>query len=461
MRYSRLLSVASLTVVAPLSGQSLDGVWKTQGYGLILRVKGQDLTAWEVTSTTCLDSFEATRDTSAAVAGREATFSTKDGSVFFVRAGGSRDHRRMHSDGAASDMLIDRVDVVPARCTPPTTDTPQNNFDVFSRTWAEHYILFDEKHVDWDALVATNRARITDTTSATTLFDVMSAMIKPLDDAHTFISAPSIKRQFRALRSGTDRVINANGGPAGFRKEGLPKLLGVVDQHYLSGPVRSWCNDQVQYGHLNDSTGYLRITSFSGFAKGGFADGLRALEAGLDTIFTDSRLKGLVIDVRINFGGADPYGLAIASRLTTSEYLAYSKEARADPVDRTKWTPGDRSTVRPSSRPSFHGPVVELTSGLTISAGETFTQALMGRLPHVTRIGENTQGVFSDVLGREMPNGWHFGLPNEVFRTKDGKTFDGAGIPPDIAVPVFVDADVTAGRDPAVQRALEVLWSRR
>ena len=164
-----------------------------------------------------------------------------------------------------------------------------------------------------------------------------------------------------------------------------------------------------------------------------------------------------MIDVRINFGGYDPYGLAIASRLATREYLAYTKEARADATDRNRWTPGDPSRVVPSSRPGFRGPVVELIGPLTISAGETFTQALMGRTPHVTRIGENTQGVFSDVLGRRLPNGWRFGLPNEVFRTPEGATFDEVGVSPDIAVPVFADEDVAAGRDPAVARALEVI----
>jgi C-terminal processing protease CtpA/Prc len=101
--------------------------------------------------------------------------------------------------------------------------------------------------------------------------------------------------------------------------------------------------------------------------------------------------------------------------------------------------------------------VVELIGPLTISAGETFTQALLGRIPRVTRIGENTQGVFSDVLGKKLPNGWEFGLPNEVFRTPQGSTFDGPGIPPDIAVAVFADADVAAKRDPAMMKALEIL----
>ena len=80
----------------------------------------------------------------------------------------------------------------------------------------------------------------------------------------------------------------------------------------------------------------------------------------LDVIFSDPELHALVTDVRINFGGADPYGLAIASRLANAEYLAYTKEARADPVDRNRWTSGDASLVRPSPRPGFRGPVVEL-----------------------------------------------------------------------------------------------------
>jgi len=75
----------------------------------------------------------------------------------------------------------------------------------------------------------------------------------------------------------------------------------------------------------------------------------------------------------------------------------------------------------------------------------------------VTRIGENTQGVFSDVLDRRLPNGWTFGLPNEVYRTPEGRTFDGTGIPPDIAVPVFADADVAAGKDPGMAMAVSLL----
>jgi C-terminal processing protease CtpA/Prc len=91
-----------------------------------------------------------------------------------------------------------------------------------------------------------------------------------------------------------------------------------------------------------------------------------------------------------------------------------------------------------------------------MSAAETFTQALMGRTPRVTMVGENTQGLFCDPLARRLPNGWLFSLPNAVYRT-DGKTFDVAGIPPDVRVPVFADEDVAAGRDPVMTMAVGLL----
>jgi C-terminal processing protease CtpA/Prc len=289
------------------------------------------------------------------------------------------------------------------------------------------------------------------------LFDILQFMIAPFHDAHTSISAPDLKRNFHVYREGTERITK--GSPADFRKKIMPELLAVTERAYLDTPLRQYCNGRVFYGHVKDSgIGYLRILAFAGYAQqGGYAAGSEALESALDEIFSDPKLKALVIDVRINFGGADPWGLAIASRLATHDYLAYTKVARTNPPESTRWTPPEPSTVRPSSRPGFHGPVVELTSAMTISAGETFTQALMGRTPHILRIGENTQGVFSDVLGRKLPNGWEFGLPNEIYRDEKGKTFDIVGIPPEVAVPVFADADVSAGKDPAMGKALEIL----
>lgn len=451
IRLSMLLA-ASLVPLASVAMQSLDGVWRSQGYGYVFEIQGTTLRAFEVTTRTCVPGFTARRDT-VAVSGREATFRKRDGGVYFVKAGGTDNHKLMDT-GSLPNIRIDRLPKMPDLCDQPTANTPVDNFEVFTRTFAEHYIAFGLRHLHWDKLVAANRRNVTSQTTPAQLYEVLESMIKPLGDLHTGIDAPALKRQSgEFFRPGTDRVIK--GGIDKFAAKGRRALFAMTDRAYLHGPLRKFCNDQIQYGHINDTTGYLRILSFGGYSKNG--DDSIALEAALDRIFSDRTLQALVIDLRLAFGGDDRLGLAIASRLATSEYLAYTIQARADPVEHDRWTPADPMLVRPSSRPGFRGPVVELIGSITMSAAETFAQALMGRTPDVTRIGENTQGVFCDVLDRRLPNGWSFALPNAVYRTEKGTAFDVYGIPPGIAAPVFADDDVASGKDPGMANALQIL----
>src|SRR5215471_20345295 len=102
----------TLTVLAALglSGssaqkQSLDGVWRSEGYGMVFDVHGPTLKSFEVTASTCLLGDPAQREDSS-ISGREATFKTPDGDVFFVRSGGRADHRVLHNLGSASDVRI-------------------------------------------------------------------------------------------------------------------------------------------------------------------------------------------------------------------------------------------------------------------------------------------------------------------------------------------------------------------
>ena len=91
-------------------------------------------------------------------------------------------------------------------------------------------------------------------------------MIKPFGDIHTGIDAPQLKRQFEGIRPGTDRILNGQTEEE-FRKSDLRKLLAVTDRAWLKGPVRKFCNDQIQYGHIDNVTGYLRIVSFSSYSR--------------------------------------------------------------------------------------------------------------------------------------------------------------------------------------------------
>lgn len=312
------------------------------------------------------------------------------------------------------------------------------------------------------------RSQVTSETKPEELFRMLSEMIEPLHDAHTSIRAKSIQQRFHGYRPAADPM----------QKKNAARITEIIETKYLSEGLRDFCNKQLQFGLLRSSRkasasdssdnprtgaiGYLRIHSFDGYSNDReFVKQVGVLETALDNIFADSaKLTGLVIDVRINGGGSDVFGISIASRLATQEYLAYSKVTRNDIRDADHRTTPQPVMVHVSQRPGFRGPVVLLTSADSVSAAETFTMALLDRQPHVTRMGANTQGVFSDVLGRSLPNGWTFGLPNEIYLTKDGKAFDGPGVPPDVEVPIFPAEDLANGRDSALDKALEFLAGR-
>lgn len=442
--------------------ESLDGLWLTDGYGELLEVQGDNLQVYEITTLSCLPAAKATRRTELSTV-HEIVFAGEDGTLR-VSPGPSPDTRWLHEDGSVSDILARRTGSRPEFCDQLPADTPVANYQVFWETFSEHYPFFAMRQMNWAEVDKKSRPQVTPETKPEELFRILSEMIEPLHDAHTSIRAKSIQQRFHGFRPTADPMQRKNAA----------RITEIIETKYVREGLRDFCNKQLQFGLLRSSRdasssgsrgnlrtaaiGYLRIHSFDDYSNDReFVKQVDVLETALDSIFADSKLTGLVIDVRINGGGSDVFGISIASRLATEEYLAYSKVTRNDIRDADHRTPPQPVIVDVNPRPGFRGPVVLLTSADSISAAETFTMALLCRRPHVTRVGANTQGVFSDVLGRRLPNGWTFGLPNEIYLTKDGKAFDGPGVPPDVEVPIFPAEDLANGRDSALDKALQFL----
>ncbi len=435
-------------LVAAQPVPSLDGWWVSDGYGTLLEIRGDQIKASEITAISCLPAWTAKRQAHTP-AGAEAVFVPAEGPQLRVTPGDSADHKFFGYEWAASRIGFRRIPQPPAVAGKPVADSPRDNFDVFWTTFAEHYPFFAMRGIDWAAVRDKYRPTITDKTSPDELFGIFKAMVEPLHDAHVFLRGASDKQRFHALRQDTTLIDEAS----------ERKIRELIEEHYIHGKLKSGCRGRLGWGMLPGSIGYLRINAFAGYSeKPSFAAQLQALEEALDeALASAATLRGLVVDVRVNRGGSDVLGVAVASRLAPQEYLAFAKRARNDPAVPDRFTAPQKTPVHVSDRPHFHGKVVLLTGNFTISAGETFTMALMGRTPKVVRVGENTQGVFSDVLGRRLPNGFRFGLPNEIFLTADGKTFDGPGIPPDVRVAVFPKEDLAKGRDGCLEKALEIL----
>jgi len=418
------------------------GFWISDGYGLLVEVSTGGVQAFELTSISCIPGWSAKRDSKLKdVFLGNATFRLYDGA--------SPDMKRLHLDGDVSDILLRRTSALPARCAAKLDNTPTANYTIYWQTFAEQYAFFDLRHIDWQSVDRQFKPKMSTATKPEEMFEVFRQMIEPLHDAHTGIDAEDIKKEFDGWRN----------DPNHLEKADWNKAQEIIATRYVRGGLRSFCNGRVQFGQLDHSIGYLRITAFYGFTDSdNYELALNELQAALDEVFRDAgKFNGLVIDVRFNQGGDDPLGIEIASRLTGIKYLAYSKVARNNVEGALHFTDPQESWVIPSARPGFLGNVVLLIGPDTVSAGETFAMAMLGRKPHVTRIGLNTQGVFSDVLSRRLPNGWRFHLPNEIYLTAEQKTFDATGVPPDVRVPFYSAMDLTDGRDAAIEEGQKIL----
>ncbi|WP_229925796.1 S41 family peptidase [Streptomyces longispororuber] len=402
------------------------------------------LREYQTTSVSCLKGDTARRT-------GPGRYTTPDGTVLTVRTRQDKDHASMSADSSVGHRALRRVPALPAACARPAPKGPRAAFDVFWQSFAENYPFFAAKGIDWDAVRDRCRPRVHRDTTRDELFAVFSEMVEPLYDAH--VAVRDGDRVFARVRPGT--VMPS--------QELDTKVKEFVERRDLKDAThrQDFAQGRITYADLPGGQGYLRISGFAGYVPDGpFAAHRAELDRVLDTVLTKDRvrrLRGLIIDLRVNGGGSDALGLRIAERLTETPYVAYAKRARNDPADPTRHTRPEPLRVRPADAPRYTGPIALLTGGSTVSAGETFTQALMDRPGRTVRVGQPTQGVFSDVLARDLPNGMSVWLPNEEFLTRAGRTFDGTGIPPHLSEPVFTDEEFARNRDSAFDRARRVL----
>ncbi|MFF0266728.1 S41 family peptidase [Kribbella sp. NPDC004536] len=436
------IGVAAGLVAAPLSVSSAataasarDGIWQLDGYGTIVAVDNNKARLYDTTSISCTPEaaeYSWAGDSFTADGEQSFTFTTR------------RDRAAMRLEGDVGTKHLRRLAKLPAQCSKPGATGPLADFDQFWTTFAENYPFFAAKGIDWDAVRAKYRPQVT---SEAGLYDILTAMIRPLGDAHTGIRTPD--QVFVGVRPGTT-----------FPSLEMEKTVirPYIEHTALKGVhYTSYANDLIGYAELPGRIGYLRVIGFLGYGDTPHYPAERAvLDRTLDTILA-TRPRKLILDLRLNGGGSDQLGLDLAGRLTAHPYFAYAKRNRNDPADPTAFTAPQAAYVVPSRRSRFTGPMVLLTGGSQVSAGETFTMAMMNRTPRPIRVGENTQGVFSDTMDRTLPNGWKYILPNEEYLTARGTTYDGAGIPPDIRRPVFTPAELSGSRDSAFSTALTLL----
>lgn len=219
-------------------------------------------------------------------------------------------------------------------------------------------------------------------------------------------------------------------------------------------PIKSGANGKLWWGILSSNIGYLEVRSLADFSSN--VDDLEAqyatLEKVLDLAMSElSDTDAMVIDLRLNDGGQEAPALEIASRFFDRKRKVYRKKTRE----------GDRFVNRQviSVSPAddaYVKPIYLLTSNATVSAGEYLVLSLK-ELPYVTHIGENINGIFSDMPLRFLPNGWAFILSNEIITDLQRTSYEVVGIEPDMAATMFDKAYRDQGLDPSLEVVMSMV----
>ena len=309
---------------------------------------------------------------------------------------------------------------------------PVLNFEHAWKTLDRNYGQFMVKRVDWDAIYRVYRPMVTSATTDQELWDILLTMMGHLNDAHL------------ALADGKRRV-------GGGRNNGLFKndefSLNLVKSKYLQGKFTEALGGSFISGWLAEGVGYLYI--------GDLKDGLEPITKTIDAVMAEfAKARVMIVDVRSNPGGTGRAVEIVAGRFADRRRHYSASRIRYGPKHDDFW-PWEFRNIEPGGPLQFTGPTVLLTDRISASAADGFTLA-MRVLPHVTVVGETTEGALSAQFPERMPNGWTLWVAFKEERDHDGVCWDGVGIPPDLRVNNTA-ADIAAGRDQTLDFAMTYL----
>ncbi|HEX6964398.1 MAG TPA: S41 family peptidase [Gemmatimonadaceae bacterium] len=309
-------------------------------------------------------------------------------------------------------------------------DPSTSSTAIFDNLWSDfdaHYSFFELKGIDWDSLRTVYRPLAEHASDDAELFETLAGMLAELHDVHVSLTGPDESYHwnppypdlFDSTIAFTGYVIDARRSPSGH----------------------------LHYGRcLIDSTvGFIAIPSFTDVGWSGEID---------DVLDSLRDVRALIIDVRGNGGGDTQNAIDIASRFADRERTFASVRYRNGPRH-SDFTGNIAENIAPGGARRFTGPVVVLTDRQVFSAAEEFVLA-MHALPTVTTLGDTTGGGSGNPLVRELPNGWTYQISQWIEYTPDGKTFEGVGLPPDTAIPIFPE-DRNRGIDRQLRGAVRRL----
>ncbi len=177
-----------------------------------------------------------------------------------------------------------------------------------------------------------------------------------------------------------------------------------------------------------------------------------------------SAANGLILDVRNNGGGNSGVGWRILSfltdtPLTTSAWYTPNYRPAFRAWGRGQSTYGtEAGSFNADGEFHYKKPVIVLTSPRTFSAAEDFAVAF-DAMERGLLMGEASGGSTGQPLFFELPGNGSAKVCSKRDYYPGGREFVGVGVMPDIEVRPKI-ADIRAGRDTVLERALEELRNK-
>jgi carboxyl-terminal processing protease len=218
-------------------------------------------------------------------------------------------------------------------------------------------------------------------------------------------------------------------------REGQPAPLGltIIRETIRVNPVKFSLE-------RDGSVGYIKITAFNSQAHKGVVQAVKSLQR-----LGDEKIKGYVLDLRNNVGGALNQALAVADGFLDHGLIATLKGRNLEETGRTTARSGDMLNGKP---------LVLLINDVTASGAEIVAGALRDN-KRAKIVGVRSAGLASVQTVFPMRDKSAVRLTTGRFYTPSGQSIQNRGIQPDIKVdrPSNNDADVQ------LHKAIELIVS--
>ncbi len=320
---------------------------------------------------------------------------------------------------------------------PGPENTPAGNFDVLWKTIDEKYGQFPVKNVNWDSLYNVYRKQITPSTTESELWNISCQLLAPLNDAHIALFDRGYTTSYSPWNIDFERS-------RGFDLE-LIKNKFLIHPAVTGEGIITWGTV------VNTNIGYIHVSTFGPAANG------RNWVYDIDNVIKSlSASDGILLDVRNNGGGFLSNVLYMASAFVDSEITYFYVQLKTGPGHDEFGEPVAKKVFPRENGPIYSGKIVLLTNRFSSSGSEVMARILKF-VPSSVQIGDTTTGVFGEITHvAQMPNGWTLNYPCTLTTTPDGKSPEGIGIIPDIALE-NTKADVLAGNDIVLETAISHL----